>query len=108
MTINLTIEEVDKEEAKKEKKTKKIKEVSHEWEHLNNMKPIWMRKPDDVTQDKYVLSYKSVSNYWEEHAAVKHLSVDGQLKFRTILLRLNVLPLICSRDHPVSKTTTIM
>merc|ERR1712071_734266 len=41
------IEEVDEEEeAKKEKKTKKIKEVSHEWEHLNSMKPIWMRKPD--------------------------------------------------------------
>merc|ERR1712187_1106053 len=33
------IEEVDdEEEAKKEKKTKKIKEVSHEWEHLNNTK----------------------------------------------------------------------
>merc|ERR1712176_1494281 len=41
------IEEVDdEEEAKKEKKTKKIKEVSHEWEHLNSMKPLWMRKPD--------------------------------------------------------------
>merc|ERR1719446_770795 len=32
------VEEVDEDEAKKEKKTKKIKEVSHEWEHLNNMK----------------------------------------------------------------------
>merc|ERR1711897_93073 len=32
------VEEVDdEEEAKKEKKTKKIKEVSHEWEHLNSM-----------------------------------------------------------------------
>merc|ERR1712038_1918192 len=48
------VEDVDEEEAKKEKKTKKIKEVSHEWDHLNGMKPIWMRKPDDVTQDEYV------------------------------------------------------
>ena len=48
------VEEVDEEEAKKEKKTKKIKEVSHEWEHLNSVKPIWMRKIDDVTQDEYV------------------------------------------------------
>merc|ERR1712032_1554912 len=39
------VEDVDEEEAKKEKKTKKIKEVSHEWDHLNGMKPIWMRKP---------------------------------------------------------------
>merc|ERR1719181_2547981 len=44
------VEDVDEEDTKKEKKTKKIKEVTHEWDHLNGQKPIWMRKPDEVTK----------------------------------------------------------
>uniref|UniRef100_A0A7S4AZ72 Histidine kinase/HSP90-like ATPase domain-containing protein n=1 Tax=Chrysotila carterae TaxID=13221 RepID=A0A7S4AZ72_CHRCT len=55
------------------------------WAVLNQQPPIWMQPPSELTHAEYAAFYKAISGDFDEHLALKHFSVEGQIGMRALL-----------------------
>jgi molecular chaperone HtpG len=79
------VETVEEDAKAPEQKMKSVEEVVSEWKQLNTQKPLWQMKPEDVSEEEYGSFYKSLTNDWDTHLAVKHFSAEGQVEYKSLL-----------------------
>lgn len=82
------------EEEKKEtkKKTKKVEKTVYDWERINVAKPIWQRKPSEISDDEYDEFYKSITRDHQAPIARTHFTAEGELTFKSLLFVPKVQP----------------
>ncbi|CEF70962.1 Glycoprotein 93 [Strongyloides ratti] len=74
----------EKEDSDKPK-TKEVQKTVWDWEKVNNVKPIWMRKASSVEPEEYNEFYKSISKDTDEPIAHVHFNAEGEVSFKSIL-----------------------
>ncbi|XP_017083240.1 endoplasmin [Drosophila eugracilis] len=86
-------EDAKVEEADDEKpKTKKVSKTTWDWTLINDSKPIWTRKPAEVTEDEYTSFYKSLTKDSSEPLSQTHFIAEGEVTFKSLLYVPKVQP----------------
>jgi len=79
-------EEGNEGEAAKTIKDEEEEEITKtEWELINENKPIWTRKAQDIEEDEYNKFYKSLTKDYDDPMYYTHFSAEGEVDFRSIL-----------------------
>lgn len=74
------------EDVKEEKpKTKVVDKTVWDWEILNNHKPIWTRKPDQVEENEYHEFYKALTKDSKEPLSYTHFNAEGEVSFKSLM-----------------------
>ncbi|CAH2015656.1 unnamed protein product [Acanthoscelides obtectus] len=82
--------EEDKEEDKA--KTKKVEKTIWDWELLNDSKPIWTRKPNEVTDEEYNEFYMALTKDTKAPLTKIHFVAEGEVTFKALLFVPQVQP----------------
>lgn len=77
------VEDVEDEE--KKPKFKKVERTVTKWELMNENKPIWTRKPKDISKEEYVDFYQAFARASDDPLAHIHFRAEGETDFRCLL-----------------------
>ena len=77
--------EDEEEKPKEETKTKEISKTIWEWDLVNEIKAIWMRSKDEITEREYNDFYKTITKSTDDPAGYSHFSAEGEIDFKALL-----------------------
>merc|ERR1712195_145982 len=80
--------EIKDEGEKKEEEKPKMKTITTQewsWDHINEIKAIWMRPKEDLTEEMYHSFYKTITKDADNPIAYSHFSAEGEIEFKAIL-----------------------
>jgi len=67
------------------KLTKKVEKTTWDWTLVNNAKPIWTRKPNEIEVAEYNDFYKSITKDTNGPMAYTHFIAEGEVTFKSLL-----------------------
>jgi heat shock protein beta len=76
--------EEEKEDGDKPK-TKKVEKTTWDWELINQSKPIWTRKPSEISKEDYNEFYKSITKDTNGPLTHTHFIAEGEVTFKSLL-----------------------
>ena len=83
--MEITDDGEDDADEEKEPEMKTITQQVWEWETINEIKAIWTRNRDEITEEEYTNFYKTISKDPEDPLAYTHFKAEGEIDFKAIL-----------------------
>lgn len=68
-----------------EPKMKTITQQVWDWETINEIKAIWTRNKDEITEEEYSNFYRTITKDPEDPLAYTHFRAEGEIDFKAIL-----------------------
>lgn len=82
-----------------EEKVKK----TYNYELVNDVKPIWLRSPKEVTKEEYHSFYKTTYNERLDPMAYTHFNTEGEVEFKSLLYIPGMAPFSSDKASSESK-----